>query len=91
MPAVTAYANLSYKQLLQSLLAITKKYAVLRRGAITGAIIFGSFSVFWTSLTFLLESPSYNMNSNQIGLFGLVGAVGALGARVIGGLNDKKR
>jgi len=31
------------------------------------------------------------MNSNQIGLFGLVGAVGALGARVIGGLNDKKR
>jgi predicted MFS family arabinose efflux permease len=90
LPKATTFENLSYKQLIQSLFALIPKYAVLRRGALTGAMMFGSFSVFWTSLTFLLKSPAYNMNSNQIGLFGLVGAVGALGARIIGGLNDKK-
>jgi predicted MFS family arabinose efflux permease len=90
LPKVTSFEKLSYKELLRSLFALIKKYPVLRRGAVTGAMMFGSFSVFWTSLTFLLKSPSFNMNSNQIGLFGLVGAVGALGARIIGGLNDKK-
>jgi predicted MFS family arabinose efflux permease len=90
LPKATTFENLSYKQLIQSLFALIPKYAVLRRGALTGAMMFGSFSVFWTSLTFLLKSPAHNMNSNQIGLFGLVGAVGALGARIIGGLNDKK-
>jgi predicted MFS family arabinose efflux permease len=90
LPKVGSSEKLSYKELLRSLFALIKKYSVLRRGAVTGAMMFGSFSVFWTSLTFLLKSPSYNMNSNHIGLFGLVGAVGALGARIIGGLNDKK-
>jgi predicted MFS family arabinose efflux permease len=90
LPSAGSFEKLSYKQLLQSLFVIIRKYAVLRRGAITGAMMFGSFSVFWTSLTFLLKSPAHNMNSNQIGLFGLIGAVGALGARIIGSLNDKK-
>lgn len=90
LPAALSFEKLSYKQLLKSLFALIPKYAVLRRGAFTGAMMFGSFSVFWTSLTFLLKSPAHHMNTNQIGLFGLVGAVGALGARIIGGLNDKK-
>jgi predicted MFS family arabinose efflux permease len=90
LPKVRSFEKLSYKELLRSLFALIGKYPVLRKGAITGAMMFGSFSVFWTSLTFLLKSPAYHMNSNQIGLFGLVGAVGALGARIIGNLNDKK-
>ena len=90
LPAATIPERLSYRQLLRSLFALIPKYAVLRRGAFTGSMMFGSFSVFWTSLTFLLKSPAHGMNSNQIGLFGLVGAVGALGARVIGGMNDKR-
>jgi len=53
-------------------------------------MLFGAFSVFWTTITFLLESSPYNMHSNQIGLFGLFGAAGALGAPIIGRLNDKK-
>jgi predicted MFS family arabinose efflux permease len=90
LPKAATLEKLSYKQLLQSLFALIPKYGVLRRGAFTGAMMFGSFSVFWAALTFLLKSPAHNMNSNQIGLFGLVGAVGALGARIIGGMNDKK-
>jgi predicted MFS family arabinose efflux permease len=90
LPKAGSVAKMSYKELLRSLFTLISKYEVLRRGAFTGAMLFGSFSVFWTALTFLLKSPAHNMNSNQIGLFGLVGAVGALGARIIGGMNDKK-
>lgn len=81
--------TLRYKDLIKSLWSIFNKYSSLRTATITGASIFGAFSIFWTCLTFLLESPSYGMSSNQIGLFGLIGAVGALGARIFGGLNDK--
>ncbi len=90
LPKAPVSEKMPYRQLLRSVFALIPKYPVLRRGAFTGAMMFGSFSVFWTSLTFLLKSPTYNMNSNEIGLFGLVGAVGALGARTIGALNDRK-
>jgi len=91
LPKTISEEKLSYGELLKSLLKITVKYKALRKAAITGALMFGAFSVFWTTLAFLLEGPKFGMNTNQIGLFGLVGAVGAIGARLIGGLNDKLR
>lgn len=81
--------NLPYTALMKSLVTIYKKYSALQTATITGAGLFGAFSIFWTSLTFLLKSPVYGMNSNQIGLFGLIGAAGAIGARIFGVLNDK--
>jgi predicted MFS family arabinose efflux permease len=90
LPNARVTVSQTYKELLRSLFGIIRKYPVLKRISITGAMLFGAFSVFWTSLTFLLEGAPYNMNANQIGLFGLVGAVGAFGARVVGGLNDRK-
>ncbi len=89
LPQTISDEKLSYGQLLKSLLTITIKYKKLRKAAFTGAMMFGAFSVFWTTITFLLESPLFGMNSNQIGMFGLVGAFGAIGTRFIGGLNDK--
>ncbi len=89
LPKTISDEKLSYGRLIKSLLTITLKYKKLRIAALTGAMMFGAFSVFWTTLTFLLESPQFGMNSNQIGMFGLVGVVGAFGARFIGGLNDK--
>ena len=89
LPKTPTVEKLNYLKLLRSLFDITKKYGALRKAAITGTLMFGAFSMFWTTLTFLLESPTFGMNTNQIGLFGLVGVVGAMGARMIGGLNDK--
>lgn len=90
LPSIKSTENLVYGKLLKSVFIIAGKYKELRKAALTGAVTFGAFSVLWTSLTFMLESPKYHMNSNQIGLFGLFGVVGALGARFIGKLNDKK-
>jgi len=90
LPFTASNENLSYKELIKSVIKIARKYRTLRYVSISGSMLFGAFSLFWTTLTFFLENSPYYMHSNQIGLFGLLGAVGALGAPIIGRLNDKK-
>jgi predicted MFS family arabinose efflux permease len=64
--------------------------SVLRESAFIGAMLFGSFSAFWTTLVFLLEKPPYHYGSEVAGLFSLVGVGGALAAPMIGKLADRK-
>lgn len=90
LPATKSYEELTYKELMKSVISIIGKYKTLRTAAITGALIFAIFNIFWTTLTFLLQGSPYNMNSNQIGLFGLFGVAGAFGARIVGRLSDKR-
>jgi len=52
-------------------------------------LVFASFSVLWTSLTFLLAHPPYNFSDAVIGLFGLIGASGAASANIAGRIADK--
>jgi predicted MFS family arabinose efflux permease len=80
----------SYLQLMRSLPTLIKEQPVLREAALIGALLFGAFSVFWTTLVFLLEVPPYHYGSQVAGLFGLVGAVGALGASFAGRFADKR-
>jgi predicted MFS family arabinose efflux permease len=90
LPVTTSNENLTYKELIKSVIKIACKYKTLRYVSISGSMLFGAFSMFWTTLTFFLEGSPYYMHSNQIGLFGLLGAAGALCAPIIGRLNDKK-
>lgn len=90
LPITTSNENLTYKELIKSVINIASKYRTLRYVSISGSMLFGAFSLFWTTLTFFLVSSPYNMQSNEIGLFGLIGAAGAMGAPIIGRLNDKK-
>ena len=53
-----------------------------------GFLGFGSFSILWTSLAFLLDH-ALGYNQAVIGMFGLVGAAGAIAARVAGPLTDR--
>ncbi|WP_313468989.1 MFS transporter, partial [Carnobacterium sp.] len=81
--------KVSYLYLLRSIPQLIKNQRVLQASAVNGFFMFGSFSVFWTSLIFLLESPEYHMGTREAGLVGLVGVVGALAAPIIGKFNDK--
>jgi len=61
--------------------------AVYRIAAI---MMFATFSTFWTTLSFLLKSPTYNLGTQVAGMFGLIGVAGALAATVVGRIADKK-
>lgn len=80
----------TYVSLMQSLFTLTRELVPLRRSALVGASIFAAFSVFWTTLAFYLESPTYHFGSDVTGFFGLVGAVGALAAPLAGKTADTR-
>jgi len=81
--------TLTFGQLLGSLVPLIRKEPVLRRRAVYGALAFAAFSVFWTSVAFLLSRPPFGYSQAIIGLFGLVGVAGALSASVAGRLADR--
>lgn len=80
--------RLSYAGLLRSTLAMFRYEPLLRWRAGIGALSMASFSVLWTSLTFLLAGP-YGWSESAIGLVGLIGVAGAVTATVAGRLADR--
>lgn len=89
LPREQPRPRLAYPALLASVFRLAWDEPVLRLRALYGALGFGAFSVFWTSLAFLLARPPYGYGEAVIGLFGLVGAAGALAAGGAGRLADR--
>lgn len=79
----------SYEKLMKSLLYYFGTMPLLRLTALRGALAFGAFLAFWTTLTFHLEREPFYAGSNIVGLLGLVGIGGALTASVTGRFADK--
>jgi predicted MFS family arabinose efflux permease len=90
LPVVRQTFQGSYAQLLGSTLQQIGRFALLRRTALLGALVFGVFCSFWTTLTFHLGGPPFNYASDSIGLFGLLAIGGALLAPVFGKQADKR-
>jgi predicted MFS family arabinose efflux permease len=84
------HGTLSYRELLRSLIPIARREPVARDAAFLGAMIFGSFSTFWTTLAFRLEAPPLHYGSRAAGLFGLLGITGAAIAPFAGRLADRR-
>lgn len=80
----------SYASLIQSTAFQLKRFAVLQRTALLGALTFGMFCSFWTTLTFHLSNAPFQYRPDTIGLFGLLAVGGALLAPVFGKLADKR-
>lgn len=79
----------TYSQLMGSIFRYTKEIPSLRLASLRGALGFGSFSIFWTTLTFRLEQAPFFQGSDVAGSLGLVGIVGALAASVTGSVSGK--
>lgn len=89
LPVSQPTMKLSYFGLIRSIGQLIANQRTLRESSLIGSFVFGSFSAFWTTLTFFLEGPNYQYGSSAAGLFGLVGIVGAVTASVIGRLADR--
>jgi predicted MFS family arabinose efflux permease len=81
--------NGHYLQLLKSALGQFRRFSLLRQTALAGALLFGLFCTLWTTLTFHLSGPPFNLHAGKISLFGLVAFAGAMIAPSFGRLSDR--
>jgi len=90
LPRAPPERAVRYPELLSSLWTLVRREPELRQASLIGAMCFGAFSVFWTTLAFFLETPPYHWGAERAGLFGLVGLSGALAAPVVGRVADRR-
>lgn len=84
LPDPESRFNSTYAQLLKSTILQVKRFSVLRISSLIGALMFGVFCSFWTTLTFHLSGKPFNYAPDKIGMFGLVAIGGALAAPLFG-------
>jgi predicted MFS family arabinose efflux permease len=88
MPKLPPKQKLRYADAMKSLWTLFRTQPLLRESSVLGALVFASFSCFWTTLAFVLYSH-YGLGAGVAGTFGLVGAAGAMVASVAGRLADR--
>jgi len=89
MPKLPPRQDLRYSEAMRSLWTLFRTQPLLRESSFIGALVFASFSCFWTTLAFLLSSH-YGLGAGVAGSFGLVGAAGALVAPLAGRMADRR-
>jgi predicted MFS family arabinose efflux permease len=90
LPKLPPVRAVSYGDALRSLWRLTLEQPELRQASIVGFLAFAAFSSFWTTLAFLLGTPSYRLGAGVAGAFGVLGASGALAAGFAGRMSDRK-
>jgi len=89
LPRSEPAAKTSYFRLMSSIIDLWREFSELRIAALTQALLFGSFTAFWTVLALRLEEPMFGLSAQVAGLFGIVGATGILAAPFAGRFADK--
>lgn len=89
LPTRQPMTTTQYPTLLKSMLHLLKTTPVLQRRAFYHFCVFGTFSLFWTTVPMLLTSPIFHFSQKEVALFALVGVSGAVAAPVAGRLADK--
>jgi predicted MFS family arabinose efflux permease len=90
LPRAPPERAVRYPELLASLWPLVRDEPELRQASLIGAMGFGAFSVFWTTLAFFLETPPHHWGAEAAGLFGLLGLAGALAAPAVGRVADRR-
>ncbi|MFJ6120356.1 MFS transporter [Streptomyces sp. NPDC092129] len=84
LPEHAPTTNIPYHQVLRSTVRLAGTHPALRRRALYQAAMFGAFSAFWTTVSFVLTGPGFHYSAIGVGIFALVGAAGAAVAPLAG-------
>jgi predicted MFS family arabinose efflux permease len=76
-----------YGTLLVSVLTLARTEPVLLRRALAQALMFGTFTAYWTAITYELIDVQH-LTQTGVAIFALVGAAGAASAPIAGRLGD---
>lgn len=88
LPQHAPTTALPYGQVLRSTARLVRTHPALRRRALYQAALFGAFSAFWTTVSFLLTGP-FHYSQIGVAVFALVGAAGAAVAPAAGRWADR--
>jgi predicted MFS family arabinose efflux permease len=88
MPELRPKQALTYPEAMRSLWTLWTTQPLLRESSVLGGLVFASFSCFWTTLAFLLDTH-YGLGADVAGTFGVVGAAGAMTATLAGRMADR--
>ncbi len=88
LPEWRPAAGKHYGALLHSMAHLYRTQPVLRRRAFYQALLFGAFSLFWTTAPLLLAGPLFHLSQSGIAFFALAGVAGAFAAPLAGTLAD---
>lgn len=89
LPSRHPPAHATYSQLIASLWSLWRGEPVLRRYAISAAIVMAAFSVFWTGVALRLVQSPFQLDSRGLAWFALAGVAGTVVAPLAGRAGDK--
>ncbi|EOS7966243.1 MFS transporter [Enterococcus hirae] len=81
-------SSVSYLDSLKSLPYLVKTQRLLREASISGFFMFGTFSIFWSTLIFYISSPVYHWGTFEAEILAIFGLSGAVAAPIVGRLSD---
>lgn len=77
LPSHAPTTTVPYHHVLRSTVRLVRTHPALLRRGLYQAAMFGAFSAFWTTVSFVLTGPGFHYSPVGVGLFALVGAAGA--------------
>ncbi|MEU6377035.1 MFS transporter [Streptomyces sp. NPDC046909] len=89
LPQHAPTTTMPYHHVLRSTAQLLRRHPVLLRRGLYQAAMFGAFSAFWTTVSFVLTGPRFHYSSLAVGVFALVGAAGAAVAPFAGRWADR--
>ncbi|MFE4868136.1 MFS transporter [Streptomyces sp. NPDC056682] len=90
LPQHAPTTNIPYAHVLRSTVQLVRTHPELLRRGLYQAAMFGSFSAFWTTISYVLTGPRFHYSAVGVGVFALVGAAGAAVAPLAGHWADRK-
>ncbi|MFF4290866.1 MFS transporter [Streptomyces sp. NPDC001739] len=77
LPQHAPTTTIPYHHVLRSTVRLVRTHPALLRRGLYQAAMFGAFSAFWNTVSFVLTGPRFHYSSVGVGVFALVGAAGA--------------